>query len=171
MRAVKGSVGHSSKGKYRELEDPRWTRAVEPTPAASLNAGAGEELSSTLVSPACLASRSLPLSDYCEGQNHAMIPLPLVRAVEGEEAEACDALRDGSWCLFFFGPCERRLGTGLWDRDHFRMLLNSDTNAILASDVHLTAKANSVLPWGMHCVKLDIELSCKSSGILAGALS
>ena len=61
MRAVKGSLGHSSKERYRELEDPRWTRAVgdplacpqgrrcnsggrsmramETTPAASLNAG------------------------------------------------------------------------------------------------------------------------------------
>jgi hypothetical protein len=69
-------------------------RAGETTPAASLNAGAGEELSSTFVRPACLASRSLPLSDYCEGQGHAMIPVLLVRAVEGEEAQACHAPRN-----------------------------------------------------------------------------
>jgi hypothetical protein len=29
MRAVKGSLGHSSKERYRELEDPRWKRAEE----------------------------------------------------------------------------------------------------------------------------------------------
>jgi len=29
MRAVKGSLGHSSQEWYRELEDPRWTRAME----------------------------------------------------------------------------------------------------------------------------------------------
>ena len=28
MRAVKGSLGHSSEEKYKELEDFHWTRAV-----------------------------------------------------------------------------------------------------------------------------------------------
>jgi hypothetical protein len=54
MRAVKGNLGRSFKEMYRELEELSSTHAVETTPAASLNAGAGKELSSALLWPVSL---------------------------------------------------------------------------------------------------------------------
>jgi hypothetical protein len=70
MRAGNGSLGHSFKEMYRELEELRSTRAVETTPAASLNAGAGEELRLGLVwlVPPVSRQRNYSLSEGPSGR-------------------------------------------------------------------------------------------------------
>ena len=66
MRAVKDSLGHSFKEMYRELEELSSTRAVEATPAGSLNASATEELSPGLGWPVSL----VPPVSHVSGQRN-----------------------------------------------------------------------------------------------------